>query len=368
MGSMSQLEKSYYANLQRSVADLLALKPWMQLEPTDIFAVQAPNTNELLFVQMSGSDSPDEPFQLMAFRGPRGLELLWDLNDCEHQAFVADQTPDVNALLFKLECPSALDCRDLEILEDMDKPADDDTHPTPDFPVFRALIPGFQASHLKQDDIQLLNCVIRQTCEIVQLVSDGSLSLEVTEGQEDSYVIRKPELTDDGITVWHTDHIDIDLNDKLPKKYPKLKRTEIAPLKELPTGSRELRLDILASPFVFDNLDVPTPVTFLFTARDWNSGDLLCARIEEPGAKLQKFRDSLLATFQELLLQLGERPAVVHIEAYSLFDALNDTLTKLGVTLDFQQLPPLPAAVNDTILKHLSLRAPNATPDKRLFC
>ena len=345
---MSQLEKSYYSTLIRSMDELLTLKPWLTLESTDVFAVQDPNGDELLFVQLSGGE--DEPFELMAYRGARGLEMLWELNNCENGAFVADQSVDVPALFCTFASGDDLDNIDREILEDIENPL-----VTMGFPVFRCSRPGFQPEHMNEQDVFLMTQVVRQTLEVVRLVNEGMLDFNVEEGQEDSYILRKPKQTDDGV-VWETTRIDMNLDDKLPKKPPKLKRAELSVLKELPKGTRELRLDLMVSPFVSGNESEETPSTFLFTVTDFTTGDLVCARIEEPGAKLQKFRDSLLQTFQEMLLRLGERPAALHLESYSLCDVLGEAAGKLEIELSHHELPPLRQAEMDAVLRHLSTR------------
>lgn len=346
---MSQLEQSYYPALVRNVVELLALKPWLTLEPTDIFAVQAPGSDELLFVQASGGG--DEPFELMAYRGARGLELLWELNNCENPAFVADMSVDVPALFFTVVGESDLDNLDKEILADVES-----EFSVSGYPVFRCCQPGFQPGHLRDGDVHLLMHIVRQVCEVVQQVNDGSLSLEVEDGQEDTYLLRKPEESDDGLIVWHNEHIDMNLDDKLPKKYPKLKRAELALLKDLPQNERELRLELQVSPYVSGDESEETPSTFLFTVSDQLTGELLCARIEEPGAKLAKFRDSLLQTFQELLQRLGERPKAVHVEALSLCDMLGDVIGKLGIELKHHALDVVRPAEAEAVLRHFATR------------
>ena len=345
---MSQLEKSYYSALNRNVNDLMTIKPWLTLEPTDVFAVQDPNGDELLFVQLSGGE--DEPFELMAYRGARGLEMLWELNNCENGAFVADQSVDVPALFCTFVTGDELDNKDKEILEDVENPA---AHAV--FPVYRSCRPGFQPGHVVEADVFLLAQVVRQTYEVVQMVNDGKLDFSVEEGQEDSYILRKPMQTDDGV-VWETARIDMNLDDKLPKKPPKLKRTELSVLKELPKGTRELRLDLMVSPFVPENENDDTPSTFLFTVTDYLAGELVCARIEEPGLKLAKFRDSLLQTVQDILLRLGERPVKFHLESYSLCDVLGETAGKLEIELSHHELPPVRQSEMDAVLRHLSTR------------
>ncbi|MBP5639487.1 MAG: hypothetical protein J6X55_08415 [Victivallales bacterium] len=345
---MSQLEKSYYSTLIRSMSELLEMKPWLALESTDIFAVRDPNGEELLFIQISGGDG--EPFELMAYRGAKGLEMLWELNNCENNAFVADQCVDVPALFCTFVSADELDNKDREVMEDVEAQFSDAA-----FPVFRSCCPGYQPSHLTEQDVFLMMQVVRQTCEVVRMVNEGILDFNVEEGQEDSYILRKPVQTDDGV-VWENDRIDMNLDDKLPRKIPKLKRVELSVLKELPLGEKELRMDLMVSPFVSHDENEDTPSTFLFTVTDYQTGDLVCARVEEPGAKLQKFRDSLLQTFQEILLHLGERPKAIHIESYALCDVLGDVLGKLDMELAHHELPAPRQAEMDAVLKHLSTR------------
>ncbi len=345
---MSQLEKSYYSTLVRSMVELIEVKPWLALESTDVFAVQDPNGDELLFVQLSGGE--DEPFELMAYRGARGLEMLWELNNCENGAFVADQSVDVPALFCTFASEDDLDNKDKEVLEDFDATLDN-----MGYPVFRGCRPGFQPGHLCEQDVFLMTQVVRQTLEVVKMVNEGTLDFSVEEGQEDSYILRKPTQTDDGV-VWENSRIDMNLDDKLPKKPPKLKRAELSVLKELPKGTRELRLDLMVSPFVSGDENEETPSTFLFTATDYMTGELVCARIEEPGAKLPKFRETLLQTFQEMLLRMGERPAVIHLESYSLCDVLAEAVSKLEIELSHHELPPIRQAEMDAVLRHLSVR------------
>lgn len=358
----SQTDISHYATLLRNVSELIALKPWLLFEPTDVFAVQIPDTAEIFFIQMTGEDSDNFPFELIAHRGPRGLELLWDLNNSEQAAFVADQTANVDAILCKLTSADELDSFDSSLLIDVEQSDERSCI----YPVFRSFKPGFQAAHLQHDEVMILNCILRQAYDLAKLVAEGTVSLEVQEGEEDNYILRKPEISDEGI-VWHTETINMNLDEKLPIKYPKLKRTEIATLKQLPGSTRELRLEVMVSPFVSNDINEMTPSTLLFTARDWNSGDILCARIEEPGAKLQKFRDSLLGTFQELLLRLGEKPAAIHLEAFTLLITLKDTAEKLGIAIEHHELPPLQPAESDAVLKHLSTRF-SRTPAQIMLC
>ena len=54
--------------------------------------------------------------------------------------------------------------------------------------------PGFQPNHPSVEDLRFLSHVIRQTYEVVQKIKEGTLSLEVAEGQEDDYFLRKPVL------------------------------------------------------------------------------------------------------------------------------------------------------------------------------
>ena len=159
-----------------------------------------------------------------------------------------------------------------------------------------------------------------------------------------------------------------ELKNYTPKKYPKLKRAEIATLKELPLGNRQLRMDLLVSPFTTDDSD-EIPATFLFTISDYESGDLLAARIDEPGVKLQKFRDSLLTTFNEVIVRMGERPSAVHVEAYSLCDMLGDVVGKAEIELAHHLLPPLREAEMDAIYRRLEERGGrlSVSPGKIMF-
>ena len=201
----------------------------------------------------------------------------------------------------------------------------------------------------------------------MQKIKEGTLSLEVAEGQEDDYYLRKPVESDGGL-VWEDARVNMDLDEKLPKKYPKLKRAEIATLKELPLGTRQLRMDLLVSPFTTDDSD-EIPATFLFTISDYESGDLLAARIDEPGGKLQKFRDSLLTTFNEVIVRMGERPSAVHVEAYSLCDMLGDVVGKVEIELAHHLLPPLRDAEMDAIYRRLEERGGrlSVSPGKIMF-
>ena len=52
--SLTQFESSIYPTLVRNASDLLEAKPWMSLESTDVFAVQNPDSDEMVFVQVSG--------------------------------------------------------------------------------------------------------------------------------------------------------------------------------------------------------------------------------------------------------------------------------------------------------------------------
>ena len=168
--------------------------------------------------------------------------------------------------------------------------------------------------------------------------------------------------------MWEDARVNMDLDEKLPKKYPKLKRAEIATLKELPLGTRQLRMDLLVSPFTTDDSD-EIPATFLFTISDYESGDLLAARIDEPGVKLQKFRDSLLTTFNEVIVRMGERPSAVHVEAYSLCDMLGDVVGKVEIELAHHLLPPLRDAEMDAIYRRLEERGGrlSVSPGKIMF-
>ncbi|MBP5671428.1 MAG: hypothetical protein IKP58_11055 [Victivallales bacterium] len=344
---LSPLESSMYPTLVRNAADLLSAKPWMSLESTDVFAVQDPDSDEVVFVQASGGVD-GEPFMLTAYRGSRGLEILWELNNSPEEAFVSDLNYEVPALFFTYVTEDELDEKDREVLADLS------VEGTDGYPVFRECRPGFQPNHLEEKDLRLLSHVIRQTYEVVQKLNDGSLSLEVTEGQEDEYYLRKPVETDGGL-VWEDAKIDMDLDEKLPKKYPKLKRAEITTLKELPLGTRQLRMDLLVSPFTTDDSE-EIPATFLFTVSDYESGDLLAARIDEPGLKLQKFRDSLLTTFNEVVVRMGERPSAVHVESYSLCDMLGDVAGKVDIEIAHHLLPPLRDAEMDAIYRRLEER------------
>ena len=96
---LTQFESSIYPTLVRNASDLLEAKPWMSLESTDVFAVQNPDSDEMVFVQVSGGVD-QEPFMLTAYRGSRGLEILWDLNNSPEEAFVSDLNYEVPALFF----------------------------------------------------------------------------------------------------------------------------------------------------------------------------------------------------------------------------------------------------------------------------
>ena len=357
---LTQFESSIYPTLVRNASDLLEAKPWMSLESTDVFAVQNPDSDEMVFVQVSGGVD-QEPFMLTAYRGSRGLEILWDLNNSPEEAFVSDLNYEVPALFFTYVSEDELDDKDREVLEDISLEG------VEGYPVFRECRPGFQPNHPSVEDLRFLSHVIRQTYEVVQKIKEGTLSLEVAEGQEDDYYLRKPVESDGGL-VWEDARVNMDLDEKLPKKYPKLKRAEIATLKELPLGTRQLRMDLLVSPFTTDDSD-EIPATFLFTISDYESGDLLAARIDEPGAKLQKFRDSLLTTFNEVIVRMGERPSAVHVEAYSLCDMLGDVVGKAEIELAHHLLPPLREAEMDAIYRRLEERGGrlSVSPGKIMF-
>ncbi|MBR5024653.1 MAG: hypothetical protein IKX48_06275, partial [Victivallales bacterium] len=250
---MTQFESSIYPTLVRNASDLLEAKPWMSLESTDVFAIQNPDSDEMVFVQVSGGVD-QEPFMLTAYRGSRGLEILWDLNNSPEEAFVSDLNYEVPALFFTYVTEDELDEKDKEVLEDISLEG------VEGYPVFRECRPGFQPNHPSVEDLRFLSHVIRQTYEVVQKIKEGTLSLEVAEGQEDDYYLRKPVESDGGL-VWEDARINMDLDEKLPKKYPKLKRAEIATLKELPLGTRQLRMDLLVSPFTTDDSD-EIPATF----------------------------------------------------------------------------------------------------------
>ena len=192
--SLTQFESSIYPTLVRNASDLLEAKPWMSLESTDVFAVQNPDSDEMVFVQVSGGVD-QEPFMLTAYRGSRGLEILWDLNNSPEEAFVSDLNYEVPALFFTYVTEDELDEKDKEVLEDISLEG------VEGYPVFRECRPGFQPNHPSVEDLRFLSHVIRQTYEVVQKIKEGTLSLEVAEGQEDDYFLRKPVESDGGL-VW----------------------------------------------------------------------------------------------------------------------------------------------------------------------
>ena len=106
--SLTQFESSIYPTLVRNASELLEAKPWMSLESTDVFAVQNPDSDEMVFVQVSGGVD-QEPFMLTAYRGSRGLEILWDLNNSPEEAFVNDLNYEVPALFFTYVTEDELD-------------------------------------------------------------------------------------------------------------------------------------------------------------------------------------------------------------------------------------------------------------------
>lgn len=350
--ALSQMESTIYPKLIRNVSELVAAKPWMSLDCTDVFAIQDPaeGSEEVLFIQVSG-DGEQEPFMLTAYRGARGLEILWELNNSPEADFVADLNFDVPALFVTYVPEEALDEKDSEALADCEDLANDKLG----YPVFRQCKPGFQPSHPSCADLLLLSHVIRQTYEVVKKISQGTLNLEVEEGQEDDYYLRKPVQSDGGL-AWEDARINMDLDEKLPKKPPKLKRAELATLKELPLGTRQLRMDLIVSEFTRDDSE-EIPATFLFVVSDFESNDILAARIEEPGQKLVKFRDSLLTTFSDVVVRLGERPSTVHVELYSLCDIMGDTLAKTEIELSHHSLPPIRESEMEAINRRLEHRS-----------
>ena len=153
---LTQFESSIYPTLVRNASDLLEAKPWMSLESTDVFAVQNPDSDAMVFVQVSGGVD-QEPFMLTAYRGSRGLEILWDLNNSPEEAFVSDLNYEVPALFFTYVTEDELDDKDKEVLEDVSLEG------VEGYPVFRECRPGFQPNHPSVEDLRFLSHVIRQS-------------------------------------------------------------------------------------------------------------------------------------------------------------------------------------------------------------
>ena len=72
---LTQFESSIYPTLVRNASDLLEAKPWMSLESTDVFAVQNPDSEEMVFVQVSGGVD-QEPVDVTD-------QVTWNINPTE---------------------------------------------------------------------------------------------------------------------------------------------------------------------------------------------------------------------------------------------------------------------------------------------
>ena len=184
-------------------------------------------------------------------------------------------------------------------------------------------------------------------------ISQGTLSLEVEEGQEDDYYLRKPVQSDGGLAWEDAESIWTWMKNSPRSRQIEARRTRHA--QELLLGTRQLRMDLIVSDSRDDSEEIPA--TFLFVVSDFESNDILAARIEEPGQKLVKFRDSLLTTFSDVVVRLGERPSTVHVELYSLCDIMGDTLAKTEIKLSHHSLPPIRESEMEAINRRLEHRS-----------
>lgn len=310
MTAGSSLQKILYSTLCSVSKELLALKPWKYIRPDGIFAVRDPDSDRMVFVSISGED--EETFRLIACRGFNGLDALWSYLNSGLKYPPPDFLCNLDAMSIENRMSTELTLTELDNM-----PLDGLDSLT--F-CFRKLIPGYCSSLLNISEMCFLIHIVRQSFNVVERVKMNSLSLDVSEGHEDDYLVRVPQKCGNLIN-WVDCTESYALDSLLPLPVPFFTDEQIAMLNSLPVSIKQLYLNL----FVIlpkEDSGSPCPVKVIFSAASGRLDGLECVCGVVPKGTLSPFIDSLSALIIEVLRKRGSRPSKVIVNTNSLLERL----------------------------------------------
>lgn len=185
-----------WRDLYKAAETFKKLKPWSWMYDSDMFGVKDPETGEIGYCCIMGN--AEQVYALAVYTGAEGLSSYWDVADGEND------DPITAGLSQKCIMVSF---EDRAILSDKDraqiKALGLKYRGKKQWVQFRDYSPGLFPWYITDEQARILLNAIRQSMDVALRYDDDETLLEK---QADSYLVRVPKKTENGLT-WSDEYI-----------------------------------------------------------------------------------------------------------------------------------------------------------------
>ena len=164
----TNVDPRVWSRLYELAGRVQAMAPWSWMEETDIFGVEIPGTDKVVFISVMGAIG--EHFSVALYPGIEGLSALWALHSDDHAE--PERVLEIPQTQLSFENRVQLRQEDHRILKQLGlrfrgKNA---------WPLFRSYRPGFVPWFIDADEAELFGPRIRRVTRGGATSSNGSLA------------------------------------------------------------------------------------------------------------------------------------------------------------------------------------------------
>jgi len=310
-----------WRELFRLAIRLKETAPWDWVLETDIFGVQDPQTGNMAFISVMGSEG--EHYAVGAYLGPEALGGFWQLQETDD--YGPELLLEVPQLQVSFENRGELEKEDHEIIKRLGLKFRGQNS----WPMFRSFRPGFFPWFLEAEEGRVLAHVLDQVAEVtLRAREDHSLLKKLDENR---YLMRVPRMEGDAI-LWEDRIVPVPRPE--PPKIPfALNKSEIRAVERFRSSSNTVEMDFFMFPAKIGEKGTRPRCAYMLLAVDSHSGMVLANEVLAADPSLLSMWASVPTTFTKFLLQWGTVPERINVRSELLLSLLRPLTSHLKTEL-----------------------------------
>lgn len=281
--------------------ELFSLKPWTILYEDDLFAVESPESGNVYFISIMGSN--EEVYALAAYEGAEALYQFWDLHNGEIEL------PPENIMLIPHMMVS-LDNRENipEKQRSVIKQLGLKYRGKQAWPNIERIIPAYLPDIPDDSLLHDLVFILEQSIHIIKRATKNKDLIYNETHHEDEYLFREAK-TDNGQRVWK----DVYKRVPVPTREEKISysKDKLNSFKKLPEGKNELEMDFVMIPAPTKEKGGAPYFPFVLIIVDPNEGMILDFEMLSPQPDFPSMLSRLPDTIFEKFIKTGKRPGKI---------------------------------------------------------
>lgn len=318
------------------------LAPWEWMSDTDVFAVQNPESGDLVFVDVDGE--PDELCVVTVYLDARSLYHITEV--MESGEFLPQLVFDTAQLTAAFTDRRELETQDMATIRQLGLKF----RGTKMWPKFRIQHPAHFPWFLEERDARLLVVVLEQVLAVAPRVKDNPGLLP--DAQEKRYLVRYAEPQEGGGLVWQEREQEVPEPGPVPIAL-EIDDELIARVKAYPRQNLQLEIDALLLPTPVTPEDGPPYFPYGFLIVDHEDGDLLKAALVSPVPDWIQAWKTVAQHVIVYLDEAGTRPNTVYVKDRQVESVLQSLAELLGFRVRMRDDLPLLSDLEFDMLRHM---------------